>query len=72
MDKKLKALQREVAGAGAESGPHETAAYISEMAGSLATLARRNGMTVLAYVLDMAREEAQTHANASEAARVRQ
>lgn len=37
----------------------QTAAYIADMAGDLVILARRNGLDTLAYILDMARLEAE-------------
>jgi hypothetical protein len=70
MDKNVKPVPRQMVAA--ESDPGETSAYIADMTGSLATLARRNGMTALAYILDMAREEAQSHATTSAPARLRQ
>ena len=38
--------------------PRETAAYIGPMVGELAALARRSGLTELAYLLEMAQIEA--------------
>lgn len=40
------------------AGGTETAAYIAELTGDLALLARRNGFDTLAYLLDIARLEA--------------
>ena len=37
----------------------ETAAYIADLSAHLATLARRQGFDALAYLLDMARLEAE-------------
>ena len=37
----------------------ETAAYISDLSAHLATLARRDGFAALAYLLEMARLEAE-------------
>jgi hypothetical protein len=70
MDKSVKPAPRELPET--ESDSRETAAYVADMTGSLATLARRNGMQVLGYLLDMAREEAQSHANPSQPLRMRQ
>jgi hypothetical protein len=36
------------------------ASYIAEMSGDLAALARRNGLETLAYLLDIARLEAES------------
>jgi hypothetical protein len=38
--------------------PSEIAVYIERMAGELASLARTNRLEMLAYLLDVAREEA--------------
>lgn len=38
--------------------PSEIAVYIERMAGELATLARANRLEMLAYLLDVSREEA--------------
>jgi len=40
----------------------EAAAYLADMAGSLAVLARHHGLDALSYIFDMAREEAQSNA----------
>lgn len=40
------------------AGAVETAAYIAELSGDLALLARRSGFDTLAYLLDIARLEA--------------
>jgi hypothetical protein len=37
----------------------EAAAYIAQMAGDLAAIARRGGLDTLCYILDMARLEAE-------------
>ena len=37
-----------------------TAAYIADVTGALATLARRQGLNTLGYLLDMAKLEADT------------
>jgi hypothetical protein len=39
--------------------PQATAAYIADLTGNLARLARRNGLPTLGYILDMARVEAE-------------
>jgi hypothetical protein len=41
------------------SDQSEAAAYIAEMAASLAMMARRHGLDTLGYLLDMARMEAE-------------
>jgi hypothetical protein len=38
----------------------QAAAYMAEMAGSLAVMARQHGFDALAYLFDMAHEEAQS------------
>lgn len=50
----------------------EAAAYLAEMSGSLAVIARQQGFDTLAYLLDMAREEAQNNAGSPEGRRGRQ
>lgn len=47
-------------GAGA-NGSEEVAAYVAELSGSLAAIARRYGLDTLGYILDMAQEEAQNN-----------
>jgi hypothetical protein len=37
----------------------EAAAYVAELAGDLASIARRHGLDALGYILDMARLEAE-------------
>ena len=49
----------------------EAAAYLAEMSGSLAVMARQHGFETLAYLLDMAQEEAQSNSRPSEARRGR-
>jgi hypothetical protein len=49
----------------------EAAAYLAEMSGSLATIARRHGFDALGYIFDMAQEEAQNNARPAEGKRVR-
>lgn len=44
----------------------EAAAYMAEMAGSLAVMARRHGLDTLAYLFDMAREESQNNTHLSD------
>ncbi|MBI4274995.1 MAG: hypothetical protein HY659_09890 [Rhizobiales bacterium] len=44
----------------------ETAAYIAGMTGELATLAQSNGLDTLAYILDMARLEAENAIDTNE------
>jgi hypothetical protein len=39
--------------------PSDVASYIAELCGDLSGLARRQGLDVLAYMLDMAKLEAQ-------------
>ncbi|ARQ01487.1 hypothetical protein [Pseudorhodoplanes sinuspersici] len=46
------------------SDQSEAAAYIADMAASLATMARRHGLGTLGYLLDMARMEAENAAEA--------
>lgn len=41
-----------------ETSPSDVAAYIAEISGSLATLARTADLTTLAYLLDVATAEA--------------
>ncbi len=50
----------------------EAAAYVAEMTGSLAVIARQHGLDTLAYLLDMAQEEAQNNALPPENRRGRQ
>jgi hypothetical protein len=50
----------------------EAAAYMAEMAGSLAAVARQHGLDTLAYLFDMAHEEAQNNAPPSDGRRGRQ
>ena len=40
-------------------GRSEAAAYIASLTGELATIARRNGLNTLGYLLEMARLEAE-------------
>lgn len=44
----------------------EIAAYVSALVESLARMSRRGGMPTLAYLLDIARLEAETHARAAD------
>ncbi|MFD2183154.1 hypothetical protein [Rhodoplanes azumiensis] len=44
--------------------PQATAAYIADLTGDLARLARRHGLPTLGYILDMARVEAEAHSGA--------
>lgn len=46
-------------GAGDESSSKETARYIADMTVGISALARKAGLEVLAYILDMARLEAE-------------
>ncbi len=43
----------------APAGRREAAAYVAEMSGELAGIARRHGLDTLGYLLDMARLEAE-------------
>jgi hypothetical protein len=43
-------------------GRRETAVYVAALSSDLAGLARRHGLSTLAYLLDMARLEAETAA----------
>ena len=43
----------------------DIAAYVASLAGDLRELARRNGLTTLAYLLDMARLEAEAEIRAA-------
>ena len=45
------------------SSPNDAAAYIERLTGELKIIAARNNLDFLAYVLDMAREEAISQAN---------
>ena len=42
----------------------EVAAYVASLSGDLSQLSRRNGLKTLAYLLDMARLQAETEARA--------
>ncbi|MEM7693593.1 MAG: hypothetical protein AAF318_04025 [Pseudomonadota bacterium] len=42
---------------------HEAAGYIQQMCGELASLAERGGLGFLAYLLEVAREEAILHSD---------
>ena len=42
-----------------EGSPAEAAAYVAELAGDLATIARRHGLDALGHILDMAKLEAE-------------
>ncbi|MBK5961750.1 hypothetical protein CCR97_26605 [Rhodoplanes elegans] len=44
--------------------PQATAAYIADLTGDLARLARRHGLPTLGYILDMARVEAEAQSGA--------
>jgi hypothetical protein len=48
--------------------PFATAAYIAEICTDLGRMAREDGLDTLAYILDMARLEAQSLANQSKPA----
>jgi hypothetical protein len=50
----------------------EAAAYLADMSGSLAVIARQQGFDTLAYLFDMAQEEAQNSARSPEGRRPRQ
>ena len=50
----------------------EAAAYLADMSGSLAVMARQYGFDTLAYLFDMAREEAQNNTDPSDSRRGRQ
>ena len=52
------------------SDQSEAAAYMSDMAASLATMARRHGLGTLGYLFDMARMEAENAVQADESATV--
>ncbi len=59
-------MQSEQASSETEPGdPIATAAYAAELCADLARMARRDGLDTLAYILDMARLEAQTLAQQS-------
>ena len=45
-------------GEGAVSEREQAAAYVAELSGNLAAIARRHGLDALGYILDMARIEA--------------
>ena len=45
------------------------AAYVAELAGDLAVIARRHGFDALGYILDMAKEEARNNLRAVPATR---
>lgn len=45
---------------GDDSDTAQAAAYVAELAGDLATIARRHGLDALGYILDMAKLEAET------------
>ena len=47
---------------GPRASPTEAALYIGDLCGELALLARRSGLDMLAYLLEMARLEAETAA----------
>jgi hypothetical protein len=47
-------------GGGADLTRHEAAAYIADMLGELKSIANGAGLTFVAYLLAMAKEEAQT------------
>jgi hypothetical protein len=46
-------------GGGTDLTPHEAAAYIADMLGELKSIANGAGLTFVAYLLAMAKEEAQ-------------
>jgi hypothetical protein len=45
------------------------AAYVAELSGSLAAIARRHGLDTLGYILEMAREEAQNNSRPGDGGR---
>ena len=47
------------------SDQSEAAAYIADMAANLASMARRHGLGTLGYLLDMAKMEAESTAEAN-------
>ena len=49
----------DLSGVDAEHDRDEVAAYMAELTGELALVARRHGFDTLAYLLDMARLEAE-------------
>lgn len=51
-------------GDGGEGGgdPRAAAAYVASLAGDLSRIARRNGLDMLSYLLDMAQLEAEMQA----------
>jgi hypothetical protein len=50
----------DLGGASRQTGtPAEAAAYVAELAGDLASIARRHGLDALSYILDMAKLEAE-------------
>jgi hypothetical protein len=52
-----------------EGGSQAAAAYIADLTGSLAVIARRHGLDTLGYILEMAREEADNTRRAGNGAR---
>jgi hypothetical protein len=48
------------------AGPREAAAYVAELTGDLARIARQHRLDALGYLLDMARLEAQQVAGAAD------
>ena len=49
-------------GGGEGGDPRAAAAYVAALAGDLSQIARRNGLDMLSYLLDMARLEAEMQA----------
>jgi len=43
-----------------EMSPAEAATYVADLAGDLASIARRHGLDALGYILEMAKLEAET------------
>jgi hypothetical protein len=52
-----------------EGDSQAAAAYIADLTGSLAVIARRHGLDTLGYILEMAREEADNTRRAGNGAR---
>lgn len=57
MTRDVNAAQARIAN---DSDAAQAAAYVAELAGDLATIARRHGFDALGYILDMAKLEAET------------
>ena len=52
-----------------EGDSQAAAAYIADLTGSLAAIARRHGLDTLGYILEMAREEADNTCRSGNGAR---